>query len=73
MPPSTSRATASSPAGAPSRSSSRRRSSARGSSGFSAGAPVAAAPGIFYVFRDEADEQSFAISRVSRRRRAPGH
>ena len=34
--------------------------------------PVAAAPGIFYVFRDEAEEQSFAISRVSRRRRAPG-
>ena len=34
--------------------------------------PVAAAPGIFYVFRDEADEQSFAVSRVSRRRRAPG-
>ena len=34
--------------------------------------PVAAAPGIFYVFRDEADEQSFAIARVSRRRRAPG-
>ncbi len=34
--------------------------------------PVAAAPGIFYVFRDEADEQSFAIDRVSRRRRTPG-
>ena len=34
--------------------------------------PVAAAPGIFYVFRDEAEEQSFAIGRVSRRRRAPG-
>ena len=33
---------------------------------------VAAAPGIFYVFRDEAEEQSFAIGRVSRRRRAPG-
>ena len=34
--------------------------------------PVAAAPGIFYVFRDEADEQSFAVGRVSRRRRTPG-
>ena len=33
--------------------------------------PVAAAPGIFYVFRDEAEKQSFAIGRVSRRR-APG-
>ena len=32
---------------------------------------VAAAPGIFYVFRDEADAQSFAVSRVSRRRRIP--
>ena len=31
--------------------------------------PVAAAPGIFYVFRDEADEQSFAVGRVSRPRR----
>ena len=72
MQPSTSRATASSPAGAPSRSSSRRRSSARGSRAFSGGALSQAAPGIFYVFRDEAEEQSFAISRVSRRRRAPG-
>ena len=34
--------------------------------------PVAAAPGIFYVFRDEADEQSFAVGRVSRHRRTPG-
>ncbi len=34
--------------------------------------PVAAAPGVFYVFRDEAEEQAFAIRRVSRRRRAPG-
>lgn len=34
--------------------------------------PVAAAPGIFYVFRDEADVQSFAVNRVSRRRRVPG-
>ena len=30
--------------------------------------PVAAAPGIFYVFRDEADAQSFAVHRVSRQR-----
>ena len=34
--------------------------------------PVAAAPGIFYVFRDQADEQSFAATRVSRQRRTPG-
>ena len=34
--------------------------------------PVAAAPGIFYVFRDETDEQSFAVNRVSRHRRIPG-
>ena len=34
--------------------------------------PVAAAPGIFYVFRDEADAQSFAVNRVSRQRRIPG-
>lgn len=34
--------------------------------------PVAAAPGIFYVFRDEADAQSFAVNRVSRPRRMPG-
>ena len=33
--------------------------------------PVAAAPGIFYVFRDEADAQSFAVNRVSRQRRIP--
>ena len=33
--------------------------------------PVAAAPGIFYVFRNDADEQSFAVNRVSRQRRAP--
>ena len=31
--------------------------------------PVAAAPGIFYVFRDEAEAQSFAARRVARRRR----
>ena len=34
--------------------------------------PVAAAPGIFYVFRDETDEQSFAVNRVSRQRLVPG-
>ena len=34
--------------------------------------PIAAAPGIFYVFRDEADAQSFAVNRVSRHRRTPG-
>lgn len=34
--------------------------------------PVAAAPGIFYVFRDETAAQSFAVRRVSRRRRPPG-
>ena len=34
--------------------------------------PVAAAPGVFYVFRDEADEQSFAVNRVSSHRRTPG-
>ena len=34
--------------------------------------PVAAAPGVFYVFRDEADAQAFAAHRVSRRRRVPG-
>ncbi|MDE0262729.1 MAG: DNA phosphorothioation-associated putative methyltransferase [Bryobacterales bacterium] len=33
--------------------------------------PVAAAPGIFYVFRDGADAQSFAAKRVSKRRRIP--
>ena len=33
--------------------------------------PVAAAPGIFYVFRDEADAQSFAVNRVFRQRRIP--
>ena len=33
--------------------------------------PVAAAPGIFYVFRDEADEQAFGVNRVCRRRRLP--
>ena len=33
--------------------------------------PVAAAPGIFYVFREEADAQSFAVNRVSRQRRIP--
>jgi len=34
--------------------------------------PVAAAPGVFYVFRDETAAQSFAVRRVSRRRRTPG-
>ena len=34
--------------------------------------PVAAAPGVFYVFRDEAYEQAFAVGRISRRRRLPG-
>ena len=34
--------------------------------------PVAAAPGIFYLFRNETDEQSFAVNRVSRHRRIPG-
>ena len=34
--------------------------------------PVAAAPGIFYLFRDEADAQSFAVNRVSSHRRLPG-
>ncbi len=33
--------------------------------------PVAAAPGVFYVFRDAADEQAFAASRVFRPRRTP--
>ena len=33
--------------------------------------PVAAAPGVFYVFRNEADAQSFAVNRVSRHRRVP--
>ena len=32
---------------------------------------VAAAPGIFYVFRDEAEAQSFAARRVAGRRRPP--
>ena len=32
---------------------------------------VAAAPGIFYVFRDTADEQSFAAGRLTRPRRVP--
>ena len=34
--------------------------------------PVAAAPGIFYVFRDDADEQSFAVNRIARRGQVPG-
>ena len=34
--------------------------------------PVAAAPGIFYIFRAEADEQSFTVNRVVRRRQLPG-
>ena len=33
--------------------------------------PVVAAPGIFYVFRDDIDAQSFAVNRVSRQRRVP--
>ena len=33
--------------------------------------PVAAAPGIFYVFRDEADAQSFTLNRVVQRQRLP--
>ena len=33
--------------------------------------PVAAAPGIFYVFRDEGQAHSFAVSRVSRHPRIP--
>ena len=33
--------------------------------------PVAAAPGVFYVFRDNGDEQSFAVTRVTRRRQLP--
>ena len=33
--------------------------------------PVAAAPGIFYIFRYDADAQSFAVNRVSRQRRVP--
>ena len=33
--------------------------------------PVAAAPGVFYVFRDAADEQTFAAARVTRRRGVP--
>ena len=34
--------------------------------------PVSTAPGIFYVFRDQADAQWFAVHRVSRHRRIPG-
>ena len=33
--------------------------------------PVAAAPGIFYVFRNETDAQSYAANRVSRQGRIP--
>lgn len=33
--------------------------------------PVAAAPGVFYVFRNAADEQTFAATRVARRRGVP--
>lgn len=33
--------------------------------------PVAAAPGVFYVFREETDAQAFAARRVSRPRRIP--
>ena len=33
--------------------------------------PVAAAPGIFYVFRDAIDAQSLAVNRVFRQRRIP--
>ena len=32
---------------------------------------IAAAPGVFYVFREEADAQSFAVNRVFRQRRIP--
>ena len=32
---------------------------------------VAAAPGIFYIFRDTADEQTFAAGRLTRPRRVP--
>ena len=34
--------------------------------------PIAAAPGVFYVFRDETDEQSFVANRVFRQRGIPG-
>ena len=34
--------------------------------------PIAAAPGIFYVFRDATDEQSFAANRIARRGQVPG-
>ena len=34
--------------------------------------PIAAAPGIFYVFRTTTAEQSFAVNRVARRRQVPG-
>ena len=33
--------------------------------------PVAAAPGVFYVFRNEGDQQSFAVNRVARRTQVP--
>ena len=33
--------------------------------------PVAAAPGVFYIFHDEAEEQAFAINRVARHRQIP--
>ena len=33
--------------------------------------PIAAAPGVFYVFRTEADAQSFAAGRVGRRQSIP--
>ncbi len=70
MLPSISWGTASSPASAPSRSSSPRKSSASGSKASSA-APHRGGPGIFYVFRDDSDEQSFAVNRVARQRRLP--
>ena len=34
--------------------------------------PISPAPGIFYVFREEADSQSFAVHWVSRQRWSPG-
>lgn len=33
--------------------------------------PVAAAPGVFYLFRDETEQQLFSVNRVSRQRRLP--
>ena len=33
--------------------------------------PVAAAPGVFYLFRDETEQQLFSVNRISRQRRLP--